>query len=300
MKRLSLFLSLLLTTMIVLVSVGISLADDGTIFRRNVSKAEDLATGHAAIKMLPVYVQPQAADGTVLEYISILDAEGSEVEQRTYVQPLIVHYAEGDVETIEEDGYGGFPGHGHRDAFGAVSLDGGNTWKRSNLSKSGDLSSFKIKLDGRQKVPYPGDVGRSFMASDGNQVLVVWVSRYAKGGNPNYAMSDDERLNVATYLGLDVTACTDGDLITTPCLYLEDHFSVAGSQRSSDLADEGYPLIGELPYAAVWAARGVILPPEATDLEATSFVWFKAERLSSAVRDANRPEAKCVKGAGCV
>ncbi|MBT8059678.1 MAG: hypothetical protein KJO33_08790, partial [Gammaproteobacteria bacterium] len=138
------------------------------------------------------------------------------------------------------------------------------------------------------------------MASDGNQVLVVWVSRYAKGGNPNYAMSDDERLNVATYLGLEVTACTDGDLITTPCLYLEDHFSVAGSQRSSDLADEGYPLIGELPYAAVWAARGVILPPEATELEATSFVWFKAERLSSAVRDANRPEAKCVKGAGCV
>ena len=60
------------------------------------------------------------------------------------------------------------------------------------------------------------------------------------------------------------------------------------------------PLIGELPYAAIWAARGVILPPDATGLETTSFIWFKAERLSSAVRDANRPEAVCVKGAGCV
>ena len=65
----------------------------------------------------------------------------------------------------------------------------------------------------------------------------------------------------------DASACTDGDLVGTPCLYLEDHFSVAGSQGSSDLADEGYPLVGELPYAAVWVARGVILPPQATGLE---------------------------------
>ena len=153
-------------------------------------------------------------------------------------------------------------------------------------------------------MPYPGDVGRTFVASDGNQVLVVWVSRYASGGSPNYAMTDEERSARRRYLVetgtiADAAACTDGDLIGTPCLYLEDHFSVAGSQGSSDLADEGYPLIGELPYAAVWAARGVMLPP-AAEGETSTFVWFKAERLSSAVRDANRPEAVCVKGAGCV
>lgn len=41
------------------------------------------------------------------------------------------------------------------------------------------------------------------------------------------------------------------------------------------------------------------MPPTATG-ETSTIVWFKAERLSSAVRDANRPEAVCVKGAGCV
>ncbi len=280
-------------------------ADDGTIFRRNVSGTPHEETEHASIKMLPVYVPAQASDGTLLtEGIDIIDADGALVETRFDVQPLIVHYNDGHVETIDVDGYGGFPGHGERDAFAGVSLDGGATWKTTNLSNSADRSSFKIKLGGRKKFPYPGDVGRSFMASDGNQVLIVWVSRFAGGGNPNYAMSDEERSLVADYLAgtgaiPDASACTDGDLIGTPCIYLEDHFSVAGSQGSSDLADEGYPLIGELPYAALWVARGVIMPP-AAEGEASTFVWFKAERLSSAVRDANRPEASCVKGAGCV
>jgi hypothetical protein len=130
------------------------------------------------------------------------------------------------------------------------------------------------------------------------------VSRFAGGGSPAYAMSDEERAAVADYLvtkGVitDATACTDGDLINTPCPYLEDHFGVSGSQGSSDLADEGYPTVGILPYAALWVSRGVLLPPEATGLETSEFVWFKAERLSSAGRDANRPEAACAKGAGC-
>ena len=66
------------------------------------------------------------------------------VETLEYAQPLIVHYTDGHVDFIEEEGYGGFPGHGERDAYGAVSLDDGATWKRTNLSKSGNLSSIKI------------------------------------------------------------------------------------------------------------------------------------------------------------
>ena len=280
-------------------------ADDGPMFRKNVSSTPEYETEHAAIRMLPVYVPAQSSDGTLLEGIDYANADDTVVETREYARPLITHYIDGPVEVIDEEGYGGFPGHGKRDAFGAVSLDDGATWKRTNLSKSGDLSSFKIKEGGRKKTPYPGDVGRTFISSDGNKVLVVWVSRYAGGGKPNYAISATEREAVAAYLEEqgridDASACTDGDLVGTPCLYLEDHFSVAGSQGSSDLADEGYPLVGELPYAAVWVARGVILPPQATGLETSTFVWFKAERLSSAVRDANRPEVVCVKGAGCV
>jgi len=277
------------------------LADDGTIFRRNVSRTPEYETEHAGLRMLPVYVPPQNAAGEVLlEGVDITNAEGAVVETREYVQPLIVHYVDGPVEVPEDSG--GFPGHGERDAFAGVSLDGGLTWKNTNLSKSADQSSFKFK-DGKTMVKYPGDVGRSFISSDGNQVLVVWVSRFAGGGSPAYAMSDEERAAVADYLATkgvitDAGACTDGDLIATPCPYLEDHFGVGGSQGSSDLADEGYPTVGILPYAALWTARGVLMPP-AAEGEASTFVWFKPERLSSARRDANRPEVACVKGAGC-
>ena len=295
-------LAIVITTFLLAIPVW---ADDGEIFRKNVSKTPEMETEHAALRMLPLYVPVQSSDGTMLEQIEYLHAVESVVdeESRQYARPLIAHYTDGLVEAIDADGYGGFPGHGHRDAFVAVSLDDGATWQRANLSNSAALSSFSIK-EGKKWVPYPGDVGRSAMGSDGNKVLVVWVSRYAGGGSPNYAMSGDERAAVADHLGItgqiaDTGACTDSDLIGTPCLYLEDHFGVAGSQGSSDLADEGYPLVGELPFAAVWAARGVLLPP-VEEGGSSTFVWFKAERLSSAVRDANRPEVACVKGAGCV
>jgi len=302
----------LFTSVFTLLTAGIGLADDGTIHKRDLSKTPDLVSEHAAIRMLPLYVPAQLSDGELdPDGIEYYNADGLLVETRYVARPLISHYTDGHVEGIDEEGYGGFPGHGQRDAFGAVSLDDGTTWKATNLSKSGDQSSIRIKLGGRQKIDYPGDVGRSFAASDGNQVLIVWVSRYARGGNPNYAMTDEERLAVATYLDDEgriesIADCTDhtelrtdNTGLLTPCVYLEDHFGVAGSQGVSDLADEDYPLIGELPYAAVWAARGVILPP-AAEGETSRFFWFKAERLSSAVRDANRPEAVCVKGAGCV
>jgi len=305
----SLPLTLCTSMLLALLPVGSSLADDGPIFRRDISKTPDLETAHAAMRMLPLYVPAQLSTGELdpdgIEYYND-EATPQLIETRFEARPLIAHYTDGHVEGIDEEGYGGFPGHGNRDAFAAVSLDDGTTWQRTNLSKSGDQSSIRIKLGGRQKIDYPGDVGRSFMAADGNKVLVIWVSRYARGGNPTYAIDPllEEYSNLAARLQergtiADAEDCTDGDQ-ATPCLYLEDHFGVAGSQGLSDLADEGLPLIGELPYAAVWVARGVILPPAQTDLETSRFVWFKAERLTSAVRDANRPEAACVKGAGCV
>jgi hypothetical protein len=54
-----------------------------------------------------------------------------------------------------------FPSHGQRDAYGAVSLDDGATWNRTNLSKAGSLSSIKIRVNpGRNGlVYYYGDDG---------------------------------------------------------------------------------------------------------------------------------------------
>jgi hypothetical protein len=134
------------TTAALMVSATAVVGDDGPMFRKNVSNTPELETEFASIRMLPLYVPPQSSDGTVLEGVEIYNADDTLVETREYVQPLIVHYTDGHVEFIEEEGYGGFPGHGQRDAFGAVSLDGGDTWKRTNLSKSGDLSSIRIKV----------------------------------------------------------------------------------------------------------------------------------------------------------
>ncbi len=299
MKLLPLTLTLASAILLALVP---AVADDGDMFRKNVSKTPELESENAAIRMLPLYVSPQSSDGTLLtEGIEYYNSDGAVVETRYYARPLITHYIDGHVDSIDEEGYGGFPGHGERDAFGAVSLDDGATWNRTNLSMSGDLSSFNILVK-KKWAPYPGDVGRSFMASDGNKVLVAWVSRYCGSGSA-YAMSDEERDLLAPYLATsgtvaDTAACTDGDLMT-PCTYLEDSFGVAGSQGSADLTDEGFPLIGVLPHACVWTARGTLQPPTAEG-EPSTFTWFKAERLSSGVRDANRPEAVCVKGAGCV
>jgi len=82
-------------------------------------------------------------------------------------------------------------------------------------------------------------------------------------------------------------------------LYLVDAFGVAGSQKSSDLAEEGYPAVGEVPYGCVWTARGILLPgddPRTDMFESTHMVWTKAERLTSGRRDPFRIEVKAVEG----
>ena len=92
---------------IALLLAGTTLADDSKMFRKNVSNTPDLETEHAAIRMLPLYVPTQAADGTQLtEGIEYYDADGTLVDTRYEARPLITHYNDGHVEFIEEEGYG--------------------------------------------------------------------------------------------------------------------------------------------------------------------------------------------------
>jgi len=65
---------------------------------------------------------------------------------------LINVYVYGPVIGFDDFSQSGFPGHGRRDAFAAVSLDDGATWKRTNLSKSAYESSFEISTP----IPDPG------------------------------------------------------------------------------------------------------------------------------------------------
>ena len=159
---------------------------------------------------------------------------------------------------------------------------------------------------------YPGGAYNVFHATVGNKVLVAWPSRYCKKGQPAYSFAYrgeakeadiptdliNKREELEAYLGIDVDAEFDADL------YLTDLFGVAGSQRSIDFAEEGYPQAGEVPHGCVWTARGVLLAgddPRTEDVgESTYMIWTKPERLTSGRRDPNRIEVKGVQGAGFV
>jgi hypothetical protein len=273
------------------IAIAGSVADDGQMFRRNVSKTPDLETEHAAISMMQLYVPAQTSSGE-LTSIDYYGADGSLVETRDDAKPLLVFYEDGEVEHVPDTG---FVGHGKRDMFAAVSLDDGATWKRKNLSRSANRSSFTIG-NGRNKVKYPGDVIRSFAAVAGDRVLVAWASRYCAVGNPGYTLEKEE---------VEALEEVYTDL---PPLYLPtveeesgevlDLFGVAGSQRSSDFADEGYPEVGVVPYSCLWTARGALVQDPETELYEVA--WTMAERLTSGVRDVNRVEVAAVDDVGFV
>ena len=54
-----------------------AVADDGPMFRKNISKTPELETEHAALRMLPVYVPAQASDGTLLTGIDYYNVDGA-------------------------------------------------------------------------------------------------------------------------------------------------------------------------------------------------------------------------------
>lgn len=261
---------------------------------------------HAFVKYLRYYVPAQAADGTatVVEY---KDADGTVVKTRDVAKPLISAFMYGPAYV--PDGAGGFVGHGRRDIYAALSLDDGTSWKQYNLSESADKSSFDVTTalkdpaDGTTSITeYPGDNVNVAMGVAGNKVVVAWPSRYCSTGNAGYALSSESadpkvREAIAGYLGIDL----DKDL------YLTDAFGVAGAQGSVDYAaddKEPVPSVGEVPYNCLWSARGVMVagddPRTADVTEMNHIVWFKAERLTSGVRDVNRVEVDFVKDAGAV
>ncbi|MCO5195077.1 MAG: choice-of-anchor O protein [Anaerolineae bacterium] len=248
--------------------------DDGMMFRRNVSKTPDSETADAYIGMMEFYVPAQSSDGIVgpVEYYG---GDGALIETRDYAKPLFTSYIDG----VEVDGQhspvvrvveGGIT-FGTRDAFVAMSLDDGTSWKRTNLSDAAHLSSFTL-ANGTE---YPGDTYSGVMAVAGDRVIAAWLSRYCMGGDAAYAQKDE--LGASIY---------------------PDYFGVAGSQKSIDYSAE-YPEVGEIPFGCVWTARGQLLPgTDDAGQDIYEIVWTKAERLTSGRRDANRIEVAGVDDAG--
>jgi hypothetical protein len=275
-----------------IVTVGVVSADDGQMFRRNVSKTPDQETHKAAMGMMKFYVPAQNSDGTLLDGIEYYDAEGALAETRTHAKPLVSIYID-DMAGHEElpSGMVGIMGGttmGAHDAFAALSLDDGATWKRSNLSDAAHLSSFTL-ANGHE---YPGDAASMTFKIAGNKVLAGWLSKYCSGGDALYTFTDEEKDALAAFMGLEPIR-TDG-----PYVYLDDLFGVAGSQGSVDYTLQGWPEVGEIPYSCVWTARGTLEFDSETGLY--DIVWRKAERLTSGRRDANRLEIAAAEDAGFV
>ncbi len=270
---------------------------------------------HAFIQMMKFYVPMQTASGLTgdaapADAFTYYNVDGEiQDDTRDLAKPLISVYLNGPVEGVEGTG---FTGHGLRDAYGAVSLDDGVTWKNTNLSESASASSSDVT---RTDVPlfsgtdfsYPGDVSNIFHAVAGNKVLVAWQSRFCSSGQPSYSLDTDEptdeqtarREAIAGYLGIDLENASADDL------YLIDMFKVSGSQGSVDYAEDKWEQnwpVGEVPFNCLWTARGELVQgddPRTDALEESYMRWFKAERLTSGRRDVNRIETMCVEGAGC-
>lgn len=276
-----------------------------TELEATVAPGAEIVAEHAFVKYLRYYVPAQAADGTatVVEYKEdTADNTGAVIKTRDVAKPVISAFMYGPAYNPDETNAGGYVGHGRRDIYAALSLDDGTTWKQYNLSESAKevaMSTITIQdpADRSKTTGFPGDAVNVAMGVAGKNVVVAWPSRYCGGSNPAYALEQSAptvRTALATYLGVDVSKD----------LYLTDAFGVKGSQGSHDYTEDGLPLVGPVPYNCLWNARGVMVegddPRTTSAVEKNHIVWFKAERLTSGVRDVARVEVDFVKDAGAV
>ncbi len=230
---------------------------DGDVFRKNISKSVDLASAKAKMNLMPVYIPKTAAsnDPVCEDYDWICTQE--------LVKPIVVTYT----DVVD--------GTGASDTFAAISRDDGDSWKRKNLSRTAEESSFDIQ-DGFSLKAYPGDSRKPVLQVQGNYMLVAWSDKFCKQGSPRYSLKDD-----------------DGEPL------YEDVYGIAGSQGSIDYDEEKDSAemgIGEVPYSCVWAARGVVVTEKELTNLPTMFpssrysvgdiVWYKPERITSGRRDA--------------
>ena len=92
---------------------------------------------HAFTDMMKFYVPAQKADGSLVP-TDYNDIDGNLVETLEVARPLVNVFIYGPAIGVPDTPFA----HSFMDAFAAVSLDDGLTWKSTNLSQSADLSSF--------------------------------------------------------------------------------------------------------------------------------------------------------------
>jgi hypothetical protein len=233
-----------------------------TQMRKNVSKVPEMATTKAKLELMPVAVPATRSNGAPYsDGLDYFDENGNFLYNREKAKPLMSVYAQQVPGAYVKDGSDILAS----DVYAAVSRDDGNTWKRTNLSRAADLSSFTLE-DG--VTAYYGDVKKPNLVVRDNYALVAWQSKFCKGGKPRYSLPEDHPY------------------------YEDDIFGVGGPQRSWDYTEDGFPEVGELPYFCLWIARGTV-DPDTADIS-----WRKPERLTSGRRDVYQIAITGVKNAG--
>ncbi|MHC5050493.1 MAG: choice-of-anchor O protein [Planctomycetota bacterium] len=259
------------------VSDWLTQAIGSKLMRRNISKSPEYAVDKPKLDIMPVWVPARTASGQPAT-IDYEDEDGNVIETRGKVKPLFVTYTEEQEPNVSA----GITRKGS-DIITAVSMDDGATWKRFNVSHMARRSSFTLETGER----FPGDSRGPRQKIVDDKILVVWTSAYARGGKPSFSIkTDDEYPHDDAYAVNDV-------------------WGVRGRQGSvdydedKDVGDQG---IGEIPYYALWACRGVLVwsdnASKYPDREIGEVVWFKPERLTSGRRDAFFAMAHGARNAG--
>ncbi len=305
------FIAIVSLLVILTMLFGNAAAEDGLIFRRNVSMTPDLETEKAAIFSMDFYVPAQKSTGELyatdaieggIEYY-LADGVTKAYEDRYYAKPLVTVYIDGETDATlggDIDGAaftidGGIV-LGAMDAFAATSMDDGVTWLRTNLSQSAALSSFYL-ANGNA---YPGHVHHVVHQVFGDNIFVAWNSKFCEGGQPLFSMTpdgiDDDPFTISWLAELE-------NLYGKDAVYLYDLFGVAGPQKSIDYTEDGFPEVGEIPYSCVWTQRGKLVAGDdlatPTVVEAVHVMWALPERLTSGTRDSNLAAVDCA-AAGCM
>jgi hypothetical protein len=258
MKLLPLSLALLFAS-------GSAVADDSIMFTRDVSSSPGVdfvvepEGEHAYMSFMNFYVPAQLANGelTEIEYYNIDD---SLVKTEEFAKPLINVYLFGPVITFDDFSQSGFPGHGRRDAYAAVSLDDGGTWKSTNLSDSADESSYEIPAPGIQDPAEP-TVSVLTDCEEGDTFCLTaaaWTEFAGpRGGLYVEGFSDTSQARIEIINGVTgdhvayIRSKSDGTIITTRDRFIADEDAPCSIQAVYDEESSNTIAVEDAPAGCV-------------------------------------------------
>lgn len=268
------------------------------IFRKNISKTPELASAKAKLDVMPVWVPARRSDDvywaddatlTVLdnstsdgdEFCQVTWPEGSTSQvivgrwrdNQCWIKPLVTTYIDTDERYVAGAG---------QDTFVAISRDDGLTWKRANISRTGDrdvtssTAGFPLGFKGTARKPV--------MQVKNNYIMVAWTDSYCNGGQPTYSLTQTV-IDPVTSEEVEVN------------IY-DDFYGVAGAQgfvdytEQLDPTDPRMPVPSIQPYSCLWSARGVI------NAATGDISLYMPERVTSGRRDAYQVAVAAAPGGG--